>query len=508
VGVVHPPGAFEPEHTRRLSILDPESGLTVRELELVSAHSQFSGFSDRFSPTVVDAVDLDDDGVDEVLLSYGHHPYWPSYIVLYEPLLQRSRVVFFGSGHHRFAGAVDLDGDGARELLLAGINNRFGFTRAVAAVRPVPAVNRTGSAVPASSPDGTPFMSGHALVWYTLLPPGSSGDLHRLTSTDPRDRVLRLSGPSGGSVRLSYDGFLETGRSPLPIRERQAGRRRAYASLREANRLVFGGWSDAGLAEMERRVAAARRSGDPVLEEQTLRMQGRLLARAGRAEAAEAVFERVIATAPRSSSVAFDAGRAFHLAGELERAVGWYRRGFGPESSSTRGRSQWELVEGLVFALDELGRRDEARREFDRFAAATASEHGGSYDEYAIYRAYLCWRVGHLPTRRFRIEGVTQTDVSRYLILELRRARGEPAPELLLAVDEEIRRSSDTLPMLLSLRAELLAERGRSEEALVSVREALDGIERPIDDEIYGRAFRWLVEERAERLGVTTEKGG
>lgn len=64
------------------------------------------------------------------------------------------------------------------------------------------------------------------------------------------------------------------------------------------------------------------------------------------------------------AEVALDAARACHLAGAVPEAVAWYRTGL--SRSGAAARPVEELASGLVLALGELGRWDEALLELDR----------------------------------------------------------------------------------------------------------------------------------------------
>lgn len=514
VGIVTAPEERGPEAVRHLTTFDEATGEPIRSVELVSGAGAFDGFADRYGFRVA-AVDLDGDGLDEVVVSYSHTPYWPSYVVLYEPLLERSRVAFLGSGHHRFAGAADVDRDGRPELILAGINNRLGYAPAVAAVRLVPAVNQPmgpGRALVGASPDALYSVNPSALAWYALLPRRTTGDVSRFLRIDEPARTIRVEGRIGGPVDVSFDGFLGGTPSLLPPGARRAARADGYARLREAKRLSAAGFGGDAVREIEAAVACAERAGDPIFAEHARRVQGQLLVAAGRHDEAEALFTRVAAGSDEVPDLAFDAARAFHLAGELERAVRWYRRGLGPGGMSSLGRGKWEFLEGLVFALDELGRPEEAAGDVDRFASSWQAESGDANREaVAIFRDFLRWRSGEPPRRAWGRPQGEQPDVMRYLTLEMVLAEGAPPEDLLPAVDAELERTSDALPMLLSLRAVLLARLGRSAEAAGSGRRAVEELAHRIDDEVYGRTFRGLVEARAawvrldrlEREGAT-----
>ena len=179
--VLRPHGEFGPESGNVLSILDAETGDVLKRVHLPNAYESFPGFSNQYG-TIVRTLDLDGDGTDEVLISYLHTPWWPSYTVLYEPARDVSRVIFVGSGHHLVIGAEDVDGDGRPEVILAGINNRMGWYSAIAAVKIMPKVGESlpsrDSMYAASSPDEVYVADVGNLLWYALGPralPGTPG---------------------------------------------------------------------------------------------------------------------------------------------------------------------------------------------------------------------------------------------------------------------------------------------------------------------------------------------
>src|SRR5205085_1425561 len=75
-----------PRDRQTLSLIDPETGKTVREMALPSGGQDFLDYPDRFGATSIAADDLDGDGIDEILVTYGHIPEAPSYIVVFEPV--------------------------------------------------------------------------------------------------------------------------------------------------------------------------------------------------------------------------------------------------------------------------------------------------------------------------------------------------------------------------------------------------------------------------------------
>ena len=508
VGFLVPPGGRDPGEWHTLSVLDPATGRVVRTVRLPDDAPAFSGFSDRYTAQVR-VQDLDGDGLDELLVTYLHEPYWPSYLVLYEPLLERSRVLLRSSGHHRVRAAVDLDGDGVEELVLRGINNRMGYSSTAAALRIEPPVNRPGpprDVIMAATPDTT---SGEAtrrrpaLVWYALLPrtvTSQAGDM----AVDRKARTLSFPRAGEAPFVLDFDGFRAGARSALPPAERERLRRGAYDHLREARRLGEVGYGDESVTESVSAADLARRSGDPVLEEYVRRIQGQLLARAGRPAEADALFARVAASSSEAPEVAFDAARAFHLAGDLERAVRWYRVGLGPGGTEALGRAKYEFLEGLVFALTDLGRPEEAYGEVKRYEAAERAERGQRATDWPVLEEYVRWRAGRRP-EALPVPKATSPDLFRYLPLEYQAAQGAPPARVLAGVRRELARSSDTTGMLLSLEAEELERLGRHREALEEAQRGYEWARAERSEQVYAHTFFSRIEARYHQLARTAD---
>jgi len=460
---------YLPEVVRKLSFLDPETGTIVKQVNLVSGARMFPSHSDRYRPEVVRAEDLDGDGIDEILVAYTHIPEWPFYAVLYEPRFERSRLVFLASGHHPHMAAEDLDGDGRAELIFAGINNLLGWYNAVAAVRLVPWIGEDlGDRPVAYSPDDPRSGKSADLLWYALIPRGLM--LRHAALTTDRSGTLWIPHLDGHRQPLGLDGFLPLPASQKPSAVRQEHRRQAYLWLHEAQRLLRAGFAAEAIAEAETAVNQAEEAEAPLLVECMGRFQGKILSGADRITAAEALFEKLARESPNASEIAFDAGEALHLRGELERAVRWYRRGTGPGGSESAGKSKYEFLEGAISALVELGRWQEAQEEVARFEAAY-----GASNACTIFRELIRWRSGEMP-RRLEDTLMTpyRTDLQRYWLLEFRNARSLDVAELLPAVEHLVEEASEARGPVLSLEAELLLKLGRNEEALDVARRAFD----------------------------------
>jgi tetratricopeptide (TPR) repeat protein len=465
--VLCPPGEHGPQCAGTLFILDAETGQEVKRVHLPSAHDAFPGFSNQYG-TMVKTFDLDHDGTDEVLISYFHTPYWPSYTVLYEPRRNVSRVIFVGSGHHRVIGIEDLDGDGRPEVILSGINNKMGWYSGIAAVKVVPWI---GEGVPssdemhrASSPDEAYTADNGNLLWYALGPLVAP-DM-RSMAVLPGRRSLSVYFHGAPSVEIGFDGFLKAFPSSLPSGERQARRNQAYAHLREATRMLRSDLSAEALPECDAAFQAIKGVKDVYLEEWISRVRARTLIATGRLADGEKLFQNLAENRDTAAEIVFDAGRTFHLAGQLERALGWYRRGLGTGGGLGSGRGKYEFLEGSVFCLGELGRWEEALDEVGRYEASYPQDPQGAY------RDYVRWRTGGRHSRETPGVG-GNPDLSQYWHLEIRWTRQESTQALLAGVDEEMKRSSEAVAFLLSLRGEILGRLGRRDEALTAEQEAL-----------------------------------
>ncbi len=503
--VLRPRGEFGPQFGNVLSILNAETGEVVKPIPLPSAHEFFPGFSNQYG-TIVRTLDLDGDGTDEVLISYLHTPWWPSYTVLYEPRRNVARIIFVGSGHHLVIGAQDVDGDGHREVILSGINNRMGWYSAIAAVKIVPWV---GEGLPsrdamyaASSPDENYVANVGNLLWYALGPRALPGTPGRL-DVFHKGRMLTVHYENAPSTEVGFDGFLKLFPSSLPAAERQSLRDKAYASLREATRLLRGGRAAESLPSSETALRAAETAVDPYLVEWTSRVKGKALVGADRTAEAENLFQALAKNPVTGSEAAFDAGHAFHLQGRLKRALAWYRRGLGQGATPEAGRGKYEYLEGIVFCLSELGRWEEALAEVEEFHAAYPSTNPS-----VGYGEYVRWRTGETPSPE-KVQEISNPDLARYWQLEFRWIRHDPAQVLLAGVDEEMKRTSEAGPFLLSLRGELLDQLGRGSEALAVEQEALRQTRASLGAAPAARAHYDLVAERfaamARKVGRTRE---
>lgn len=501
IAAVTQPNGLVPvdDDTRAISFLDPSSGRVTESHRLPNGGLLFTDFSDRFRVDGLSAVDLEADGEDEIVAVFLHNPYFPSYAVLFEPRSGAARVLFASSGHARLAGAFDLDGDGRRELVFDGPNNRMGWMSGVAAIRVPPLVAPYGARAdgslpgPVTSPDTQRGLTNAAnLLWYALGPTA----LHQAdveASFDPVSRFLTLlEGPA--SRVLTADGFAPGGTAKATVPERQAARSRAYALLRDAVQREETGFAEDGLALARQAVAEAVAAGDEPLAEWARRVAGRIAILASQASEGEEELSALLATSEAAPDIAYEMARAFHLAGDPGKSAYWYAWGLSRVRAQRAGRVPNQFLEGQLFALVEEGSWAEAEQALDRFEAAFPQS-----PQTPVYRGFLRWRRGErtdlLP------EGTRiGDDFGKYWALEIRLASGEPLDTLTPDLAAERAAASDARSLLLSLSSEVEARRGNLEAALAQATTAWSEVRAARSRHPWARAHAPVVAERLAKL--------
>ena len=472
--------ASHPSHYQRLSFLDARRNRVLRSVTLPSAAWRFPDYSDRYG-VAVRSIDVDGDGTDEVLVAYGHH-YYPWFLVLHDLRRGESRVVFVASGQHRIAGIADVDGDGTAELILVGIANRLGWYSSVAAVRML-------DRAVAHTPDRDDTPTNPAMVWYALCP---AGKLDREGVTvDSEAGVIRLP-YDHTTVELRFDGFING--SSLAGSERKSARERAYHHLREAKRFIEGQYAAVAVQQAETARQLAIRAADPTLVEWCERVKGIALVHAGRFDEATKLFTAICDRSDARSDTAYDAGTAFHVMGELEHAVRWYRRSVGREGQWWVGRIKYEALQGLVLALGEMGRWNEALRELDTYAALYKAP-----EDAAHYREYVRWRSGGVPRVAYVPHAI---DPYRFIGLESELARGVDPRKILRKIEDELQIASETRRLVLLTKAEALRRAGRPQEAFASARSAYEQLYAHRRTSALDHAHLSLAEERTKRIAA------
>jgi tetratricopeptide (TPR) repeat protein len=496
--VLAKPWDWSPESISTLSFLDPASGRVVKRVKLPVGAELFPNDPPRFTPFSVKALDLFRDGMHEVLVSYRHVPEAPSYTVLYAPRSDRARVIFYARGSQGFEGATDLDGDGSPELLFAGVNNGWNWVNVVAAVRldPWPWAEQVWGAPPAGAPDVLETLGqDQYLLWYAIIPRGHL-DFSSCLSIDERQRKLTIHYRSGKIWALGFNGFPPEASSVAAAVAREKSRRETYGHLREAERLRRAGALDLALLEAQAAFRSAGQARETWLGQYAERLEAKLLVFEGKIPEAEARFVSLTESAEDTPEVAYDAAVAFHLHGNLRRAVAWYERGLGRDSAMGAGKSKHEFLKGEVLALVEERRYGEALSAVDRFGATYPVWQTSLW----LFREYVRWRAGERPQVDPAGVPLNFTDLDRYWALEFEFAAGGSPREILPRVDRFLAERPETRAELLSLRAELLARMGRIREAEEIAQSALELVRVEKARSIVARAHEDLLAKRARHL--------
>jgi tRNA A-37 threonylcarbamoyl transferase component Bud32 len=492
----HPVGA---DGAAALEFLDPETGRQVRRVELDErpGNNAFSEFSRSFVPHQISAIDLDEDGADEILVILNHLPSWPSLVVLYEPVANRSRVVFAGAGHQVFLAAGDLDGDDRKELLFSGYSSVLRRLRTLSAIKVAPWIG-AAVVVPGREIAMSAELSngpGANLLWQVIL--GRRGAMS--LKVDGISRTIELQLEEGRRERLRFDGSSAALAKPREDPERVA-QGAAYASLREALRLLaLGEWS-LGAREAERTEALAREAREPRLVEIAARFGATARIRGGDVRSGLGRLEELWKTSEDASEIAYDAAEALHLSGHLESAVTWYRRSSLRGGAPNLGKSKKDVLLGAVLALVELDRLSEARETI----AWYQTSYGWLDSEVLIVNlnAYIDWRGGERGPNLKRFAVPTSLGFGwewSLLALELNLAAGELPDTLLPRVEHLESLVTEGRGLFALLRAELLDRLGRAAEARAAAT-AGTRLLRP-QHEVFEYAFRDLANERLTRLG-------
>jgi hypothetical protein len=481
-----------------LELLDPETGKQIRRIELEARprSAVFLDFSRSFVPHQVQSLDLNEDGVDEVLVVLNHLPSWPSLVFLYEPVANRSRVVFAGAGHQTFLATGDLDGDGRKELLFSGYSSVLRRLRVLSAVKVVPWIG-AAVVVPGREIAASAELSngpGTNLAWQVILGRRGAESLQ----LDAATRTIELRLEDGRRERLRFDGSNAVTTDPRGEPER-AAQEAAYASLREALRLRgLREWS-VGAAEARRTEALALQAGEPRLAEIAARFEAMAHIRAGEVRRGLDRMTELWKTSEDASEIAYDAAESLHLSGHLDEAVAWYRRSALQGGALHLGKSKKDVLLGEVLALVELGRSPEARERIAWYQ--TSYGWSGTEVSVATLRTYIDWREGVPGSELASFQPMGSLGFGwewSLLALEFRLAAGESPSTLLPQVRRLESLVTEGRGLYVLLRAELLQRLGQYSEARAAAGEA-QVILRP-DQEILEFAFRDVAAERMRRL--------
>ena len=500
--VLAPRGEFHLEKVLTLSFLSPDTGRVVKQVSLPDGAVDVNLASRRYWPCKFTSIDIDGDGVDELLITYIHLPEAPSFTILYEPLLDRSRVLYQAVGHYLFAGLRDVDGDGRPDVLLLGINNAFDWINALTAVRITPWISDPAPAndVITRSPDLAERPPDEAnTLWHALLPRFSYPGTVQPLLANAKDRNIIVNVPER-YVAVTPEGFLAGERSALAPRQRNAFRNAAYAGYREANRLFDLGATEDALHEVAGAVRNARNAQESILVELMRRTQASMLIRSGHGAEGHAVAEDLRRDSENRSEIAYEAAVAHHLHGDLRLAAAWYERGMESGGSQIGGKSKHEFIQGIVLALCELKDWDGAVAAIGRYRRAYVRINKAVPDWTHVYDEFVRWRRGERP----RLEDVYlfwySVDIARYWALEFRLNRGDAVADLLPAVEAELAVGAQPQSIWHGLHAELLNRAGRRSEAAAEAARAKERLDLEIGKSIVARGHAEIIRQRYARI--------
>ena len=360
-----------PGYNRQLKVRVGSDGRVHRVVVLPNGHDHFPSFSDSYE-AFIDAVDIDADGFDEILVTYLSTLDYPSYTVLWEPELDRTRIVFAGSGHHHFADLVDIGGDGHLDLVLVGLNNRMGWMKSVVGVELDPPVGRgspTASEVPFQTPDRhlAPQLGNRS--WNALFPPDICVQKDCLVVSPDRSRLV-VGGEQG--VRLLANGLRSAVGAESSDASRLASRRSAITQFRLGRRAMASGSFQRARVAFLSASQRASESGSNGLAVWTEVEAARARLLGGDLTGASLDIESMLARGSLSADGAYVLGCDLYRVGEHESSHHWLRVALELNSRLDKTLPRiWEYLVALVVvgheldmpleALDEVG----ALREHD-----------------------------------------------------------------------------------------------------------------------------------------------
>ena len=493
VAVSSEDGRFVPDH-KAVELLDPRTGRTEASLRLRSPESVLRRSNPgRWGVFALSSVDLDGDGREQLVLVEADIESYPSMAYLIEPEARTSTLVLSASGHHKFLGAVDVDGDGRRELLFAGTANRLGNLVGVAAVR-APDPRREGSvrrvSYSAVTPDQPTFEQTRAsLAWYALGPPVRWSSAPSM-AVDEAARTLTISGLSSTPIVLGFDGLRTDVPTALSGPARAEAKTRTWLLLSRAARLADAGDLAAARQAAEDAEAAIRPAGDPALLGWVRRSEGRLLVASGAFDAAEERYQELLPESSEISSIALEAARAFHLAGQLTRARRWYER-------AVLGKGAAEESWIVLDALQDGVLADLERRAWDD-ALALVDRAGVDPPEANELRDLVAWASG----RRVPLHAGLPyaTSLRRSWHLEERLAAGvEDVGKLRTEAAAEATMAGEAADLFAVLQAEILLREGKGREAWDLAGPAFSSLWARRTREVAARAHLGLAADRAAR---------
>ena len=417
--------------------------------------------------------DLDGDGFEDVILPLNHSVFYPSMLLVWRPAgNRRSATLFANSGHINDVRAADLNGDGAPELVVTGVDNVLGYQNIVAML----GLNRTARAdfAGARSPDLMTPARGMGDDWaalraYTLLGETRGQALIESAGRDGitlriGDRLIRLDASANPA------GSVLSGNGPEPRREFWADRGDTGLLLAQAperaGELV--GAFEARHAD----VCAEAPSHDAALI-----LFARDLGDAGRPDLGAAMLERAERGDTTNRRVWRQRGELLLLAGKHREARSYLER-----AATSAGRGSAPVDEMTLLALDASARGD--AQAFDRVQRLWFSAASGSS---WLYQAHLeavkefmegRFQQARSQALRWDADAWPWQALAQWAALE----DGAPAAQILEALQRiGARPEARDLCVVVQARARMLA--GDTASATDLARQALQGLQ--------GQARRW-----------------
>lgn len=470
-----PEGTPGPEIYRNPRVLDLQSGHELPEetIELADGSDWFPKLTLQFKHEI-DAVDLNGDGLDELIITYQHTPEYPGYVVLWEPATRRHRVILVTSGHHYFAGSQDLDDDGRAELLFLGTNNPLGYHNTLTGLKLDPPVGEAppeGFPVsPFVSPDliEVPWQAGGS--WYELLPPGTCYTRQRSCLEIDADRRRLIVGRTE-KIYLSFDGLRLGGEDTTDATTRRRQRDGAWNAMREGKLARMHDQPENAVVAFGTGSELAARAGSGDLARWLALEQTISLIEAGDFAEARNHLEALLKDPEQVGDAPYRAAQTFYLHDQPEIAFDLYRTALERVSAFPNlGNRAWEYALELLLVGVDLGRADEVLTELENYVERSAIR-----DAVLPYgRVYARWRAGEpISLSELELEQ-RDSDIWRYWALEFGLTAGADPRELLTAATDLETTASATGPLLAALKAQLLAELDGNGAAVQAVTDAFD----------------------------------
>ena len=286
-----------------------------------SGRSLFPGMTEELDLNLLKSVDFGRGSGSSVVWIASDRSWYPSLVGAWSESGPRTLLV--NSGHCKAVRPLDIDGDGRRELAIAGVNNELGFQAFVAIIDP----NGPGARSPDlfSSEIGT--SGGAGLLGYAVL--GETGETDVGFEDSPGASRRRFVTMTGRSVPVDLNGTID-GIPPSRTMTFWTEVVRIAVELRTQGN----SWTEA-VEDLQRR--GGDLWPDPAYRGGASLMLARALAEGGRPDDAVSLLEASLESGVHLRRIHRRHGEMLLLAGRrtegraaLEEAVALVGRGFGP----------------------------------------------------------------------------------------------------------------------------------------------------------------------------------